>query len=202
MIYYYRQARKTFCGLTLDWNYLQGVVDIAMPQYVQKALQKLNHTPPIKPQNLPHAWVQITYGRQIHKAITEDNSPMLSQQETTNIQQIVGSFLYYARAVDNTIYPAINQIANTQARPTQHTRIEANILLDYLYTHPSAKLRFTKSDMQLHIDSDAAYLVAPKAKSRAAGYFYLSDKSIQPPLSSPPTLNAPIHIEYILLKHV
>ena len=50
--------------------------------------------------------------------------------------------------------------------------------------------------MQLLLDSDAAYLVAPKAKSRVAGYFYLSTKSGQP------TLNAPIHVECALLKHV
>ena len=31
--------------------------------------------------------------------------------------------------------------------------------------------------MILHIDSDAAYLVAPEAQSRAGGYQYLSDKT-------------------------
>ena len=50
--------------------------------------------------------------------------------------------------------------------------------------------------MQLHIDSDAAYLVAPKAKRRVVGYFYSSNKSIQP------TINAPVHVEFALLKHV
>ena len=30
--------------------------------------------------------------------------------------------------------------------------------------------------MILHVDSDAAYLVAPEARSRAGGYHYLSDK--------------------------
>ena len=45
------------------------------------------------------------------------------------------------------------------------------MLMDYLHTHPDAKTRYHASDMQLYIDSDAAYLVAPKAKSRIAGYF-------------------------------
>ena len=70
------------------------------------------------------------------------------------------------------------------------------MLMDYLYTHPNATLRYHKSGMQLHIDSDAAYLVAPKAKSRIAGYFHLGDNTEQP------NLNAPIHIECALLKHV
>ena len=30
--------------------------------------------------------------------------------------------------------------------------------------------------MQLHIESDAAYLVAPKGRNRAGGYFYLGNK--------------------------
>ena len=70
------------------------------------------------------------------------------------------------------------------------------MLMDYLHTHPNAKLRYTKSGMQLHIQSDAAYLVAPKAKSRVAGYFYLGNTSNTPPI------NAPIHVECTLLKHV
>ena len=68
--------------------------------------------------------------------------------------------------------------------------------MDYLYAHPNTKLRYHKSEMQLHIDSDAAYLVVPTAKSRVAGYFHLSNKSSQP------TLNAHVHVECALLKHV
>ena len=71
------------------------------------------------------------------------------------------------------------------------------MLLDYLYTNPNARLRFMKSDMQLHVDSDAAYLIAPKAKSRAAGYYHLSNKD-----TNNIKMNAPIHVECILLKHV
>ena len=71
-------------------------------------------------------------------------------------------------------------------------KTDANMLMDYLFTHPDATLRYHKSGMQLHIDSDAAYLVAPKAKSRIAGYYYLSSKCN--PITPKPTLNAPIYI--------
>ena len=50
--------------------------------------------------------------------------------------------------------------------------------------------------MILHIDTDAAYLVAQNAKSRIAGYFYLGNGTINTPL------NAAIHVECCLLKHV
>ena len=53
--------------------------------------------------------------------------------------------------------------------------------------------------MILHVDSDATYLVLPKAKSRIAGYYYLSDLS---PLSSSEPPNRPIQVECKTLKHV
>ena len=35
-------------------------------------------------------------------------------------------------------------------------------MLDYIVTYPDAKVRFHASDMVLHIDLNADYLVAPK----------------------------------------
>ena len=58
--------------------------------------------------------------------------------------------------------------------------------------------------MCLHVDSDAAYLVAPGAKSRIAGYYYLSSRytPTNNTINPTPPLNAPVHVECKLLKHV
>ena len=110
----------------------------------------------------------------------------------------MGSFLYYARAVDNTVITALNNIALMQAAPTQKTKEKVKMLLDYLYTYPDAKIQFYDSDMILNVDSDTAYLIADKAKSRVAGYYYCSNKT--PPQTKPnPAMNGPIHIECKLL---
>jgi len=37
------------------------------------------------------------------------------------VQAIAGTFLYYARAVDPTVLPALEEIANIQAKPTEKT---------------------------------------------------------------------------------
>ena len=74
------------------------------------------------------------------------------------------------------------------------------MLLNYLNTYPNAKIRFYASNMKLYIDSDAAYLIAPKAKSRIAGYYYLSDICNEPQPN--PTLNGPVLVECRLLNHV
>ena len=73
-----------------------------------------------------------------------------------------------------------------------------NNLFDYAATYPDAVLRFYKSDMILNVDSDAAYLVLPNAKSRIAGYYHLS--SYNPPHPTP--LNAPILIICKTIKNV
>ena len=112
-----------------------------MPDYVKKALIKLRHTPSSTPQHAPHRWVPITYGNKIQNAPVEDSSAVLSETDTRHIQRIVGSFLYYARAIDNTIHPALNSLGSTQAKPTEVTRNDTNMLMDYLHTHPNAKLR-------------------------------------------------------------
>ena len=85
--------------------------------------------------------------------------------------------LYYGRAIDYTILPALNQIGSQQAQPTIKIKDKIQRLLDYVNTYKNAKVRFYASDMQLLVDSDASFLVLPKAKSRVAGYFRLANTS-------------------------
>ena len=55
-------------------------------------------------------------------------------------------------------------------------------LLDYFATYSHVSLRYHRSNMQLHVDSDAAYLVAPKARSRVAGFYYFKEGNDNLPL--------------------
>jgi hypothetical protein len=67
----------------------------------------------------------------------------------------------------------LNDIATEKTRATEKTKTAAGQLLDYLATHPDAKIRFHASDMILHIHIDASYLSVSKARSRLGGIFYL-----------------------------
>ena len=193
---------STYCGLTINWNYQQGYVDISMPNYIPQLLQKLQHPQPKKPQYSPHHWNQPTYGKTVQMAETDDNLPILDSKNTKFIQSTVGSLLYYARAIDGTILPALNSIATKQARPTENTMNSTKMLLDYIATYPGGVLRYHKSDMNLLIDSDASYLVLPNAKSRIAGFYQLSSipPDIPPPISPP--INGNILIECKTIDHV
>ena len=56
--------------------------------------------------------------------------------------------------------------------------------MDYLHTHPDTVVRFHASDMILYIESDAAYLVLPQARSRVASILYLGNATTgRPPLN-------------------
>jgi hypothetical protein len=92
-----------------------------------------------------------------------DNSPELNKKMTTRLQEIIGVFLYYARAVDNTTHVALGTLAAAQAHVTTVTMEAAVHLLNYAAKHPNATLRYHASNMILHIHSDASYLSEPKA---------------------------------------
>ena len=46
-------------------------------------------------------------------------------------------------------------------------------IMDYMWTHPDATIRYYPSEMILNVHSDASYLSCADAKSRAAGVFFL-----------------------------
>ena len=96
---------------------------------------------------------------------------------------------------------AINEISGAQNKATQQTRKATDELLDYAATYPDTKIRFFASDMVLYVESDAAYLVQPNAKSRVAGFYYLSSKRNNQPTPRPP-LNGPIYIVCKTIRHV
>ena len=71
--------------------------------------------------------------------------------------------------------------------------------MDYANSYKQAKVRFYASDMILEIDSDASYLVLPKARSRYAGYFrFLNHKDTQDRCQH----NGAILIECKTIRHV
>ena len=118
---------KNFLGFTLDWNYEKGYVDLSMPDYVKNALAKLQYQPKTYPQYSPHKYISTNWthkGDQQH-ATQEDNTPFLNPKEIKYIQCAVGTFLYYARALDCTMLPALNDISSQQAHPTEKSGIRS-----------------------------------------------------------------------------
>ena len=98
-----------------------------------------------------------------------------------------------------TILLALSNIASEQVNPTEKAMKRVCQLLDYMATHPEAKIRFCASDMILNIHSDASYLSEAKDRSRAGGYFFLGSL---PTDGKPIQLNGNIMITCKILKLV
>ena len=188
-----------YCGITLQWDYKNRDLFISMPGYVEKTLKKYKHPAPITPQHSPYPIPPRKYGKESQVPDTPDTSPLVSPDEKKRVQQIVCAILYYARAIDSTVLPALSTIASEQTSATKNTIKNLNQLLDYLHTHPKAKIKFSASDMILNVHSDASYLSVSKARSRAAGIYFLSSL---PTTNKPIKLNGFFHVLSSVLKFV
>jgi hypothetical protein len=85
------------------------------------------------------------------------------------LQNLGGTFLYCARAVDPTLIMPVNVLASEQTKSTAATVDKIIKLLNYCTTHPEATLRYHASEIILNIHSDASYLSKMEAKSLAGG---------------------------------
>ncbi len=81
--------------------------------------------------------------------------------------------LYYARAVNNMILPALSLIATKQAAPTAKTMAKVKQLLDYVATQEEAIITYRASDMvsSVHKKPDTATRKRHKAKQVATFIF-------------------------------
>lgn len=196
-----------YLGLTLNWNYKQQYVDISMPGYIDKALQRFQVPPPTRAQHSPHSWTAPIYGTKTQLTDPIDNSAPLSPPERTRLQEIIGTLLYYARAVDSSMLVALGSLAAAQSKGTQATAKACTHLLNYCATHPHAVVRYKASAMVLHVHSDASYLSEPQARSRVGGIHYLSDKvepspSAPAPGQPPPMFNGAVLVTSSIMKMV
>ena len=190
-----------YCGIKLDWNYdgPDRYVDLSMPKYIPKLLQRHQHKKPERPQHSPYPANPRKYGTAAQDPLPTDESQVISDERRTEIQRIIGTVLFYARALDLTTRVSLSSLASEQTIATEITEAKCQHLLDYLATHPATIIRYYASDMILNIHSDASYLSEPNARSRVGGYFFLGSV---PENNRPIRLNGAIHIVASILKFV
>ena len=54
-----------FLGLTLEWDYVNRIVYISMPGYIQEALHRFQHEAPSRPQHASSSWTKPIYGAKV-----------------------------------------------------------------------------------------------------------------------------------------
>ena len=142
-----------------------------MPGYVTADLLCFCHQLKNNEQSSPHHHVSQTYGAKVQFSELEDDTPLLPEEHIKFIQQVVGIFLYYAIAIDNTVLVALSNIGS---RATSKTMDEVQQILDCLASNTNATIRFHASGIILFIHSDASYMSVTKTRIRASGVCFLS----------------------------
>ena len=106
--------------------------------------------------------------------------PPIGKEGKRYIQQVTGTFLFYARAVNGTMLTALSAMASEQDNPTEATMKKCKQFLGFAASQEEAISTFRASDMVLAIHSNASYLSEPKSRSRAEGHHFLDTNNEQP----------------------
>jgi hypothetical protein len=103
---------SAYCDLALEWDYKNRTVHLSIPGYIKAALHKYQHTAPTLPEHEPHTWNPPVYGAKTQYVENDTTSPALSSKDVNKLQQLTGTLLYHARAVDPTLIMPINVLAS------------------------------------------------------------------------------------------
>jgi hypothetical protein len=158
-----------YLGFKIDWDYEKDYVDLSLPGHIKDLAVKLDLMASQR-RDAPGAYAPPSFGSKVQWN-SVDESRQLDASELLLVQRIVGSLLYYARAVDPTMLTAINKIS-TMA-PTESALKAAHHLFDYAQSWNAATLRYHASDMRLVVYSDASYLGESKSRSRQGGIHFM-----------------------------
>jgi hypothetical protein len=174
-----------YLGFTITFDDEAQTVSLSMPDYIPKLLQRFSPTL-CKGAATPGIYTPPSYGKpnQVPKI---DRSKPLDAAATKRLQEIVGAFLFYARAVDPTMLHAVNRISSMQAHPTIQVMAEAERLLAYAYSHQSHEIVYHACDMVYHAQSDASHLSRTHSRSVAGGIHFFGNRD-QPDLINGPLL--------------
>ncbi len=174
-------------------------LDTSMPGYIDKVRQRFKHEMPKGPQHSPYWAAPRIYRKSAQHTIPDNESLILDDKCKQSVQQVIGSILYYGRAIDETTLTALRSIASEQSRAMEMREVKCMQPLDYLATHLDTTIRSRASAMVLNIHSNASYFSESRAHSHLAGCFFLRD---MPEDGKPIFLNGAIHVMCRILKTV
>ena len=148
-------------------------MDLSLTDYIRHALDKLQYILKIYPQYSLLHYINANWTEKGERpyAKEEDTPQLLHPKDIKYTQQVVETFLHYTLSLDCAILTTLNDIGLKKSLRTKKVKETVQQLLDYANTYQNMYLRYYSSDMQLNVDTDASFLVLPKARSRIAVYF-------------------------------
>ncbi len=158
--------------MDIEWDYAAPRCLISMPGYISMLLLKF-YPPPATPWLSPYKCLPISSGTKSHITPDPGSSELLNASRKHRVQKIVGSLLYYARAVDNKLLVALSAITARQAKATIATEQAVEFLLNYVATYLNDGIVCQASNMIFCAHADAGFLNQTNSHSRAGAHIYL-----------------------------
>lgn len=100
--------------MDIEYDKQGKTLTLSIPQYVKKALERFGVIKAEHATNAPLRYTPSSYGRAKQQFVDIDDSHRVPAARIQRIQQIVGVFAYYARAVDPTMLMPLNRFAEVQ----------------------------------------------------------------------------------------
>ena len=181
-----------YLGYTIDYDRTARTLELSMPDYIPAMLERLrpncSRTAPS-----PAIYTPPSYGQKSPQLTPTDASPDASPAQKKIIERVVGSLLFYARAVDASFLTAVGALSAHQSSPTLTHVAAADRLLSYACSHPHHTRMIRPSNMILSGITDGSYLSRPNSGSVAGGSFHLGPIPSADASTPPHTPNAPLH---------
>ena len=191
---------KLYLGMAINLdrsnpNPRNHTLSLSMNGYIARLLERLNLGPYKSNVNSPMVYAAPKYGQKIQYT-NVDESDFITEDKIRFLQQGIGGFLYYCRAVGYDYYTTVSKLSSRQAKPTEQVWKEYIHLLNYANTWPNSTLVFKASDMILVLDADVSYLSESHSRSRGGGIAFCGRKD------EPDFINGAIDVLSIILPTV
>jgi hypothetical protein len=111
-------ANPTYLGMIIHYDKVKQTISCSMLGYIDKVLTRFRTWAGTKTALSPGVFTAPQYGVKVQIAHLDETDP-LDPADIKTLQAIVGSMLYYARAVDPTMLTTTSHISSQQALPTQ-----------------------------------------------------------------------------------
>jgi hypothetical protein len=115
-----------------------------MLDYVPKAPARFCHCKPRTLQHQPYPHVKPNYDAKAQYTKSGNTVPALPKEDKKIIQEVIGTFPYYARCVSSTMLVVLGSLATQQANPSKNT-------MDHDQGHTISHLRRYSSQRDRHL---------------------------------------------------
>ena len=158
-----------FLGLTIDYDTGNRALTLSMPSYIP-ALLHLHRPQGVRLASSPSIYIPPKFGSSAPQMSPQDFSPPASPAQKLELQEVIGSLMYYARILDHTLLPAVTYLACFQAAPTLDTMAAMERLLGYCAKYPNATQVIHPSPMHLPCSPMPPTSTGPILDRRLAGF--------------------------------